>query len=462
MSQNSTRSTPNLPLPSLAKQIADALKGSPFQGNIRLVGGYVRDAILGGIEGKDIDLVTSHDAFSCAKFLFDCGLAHTYPVTYAEFGTAQVTIDGVQVEIVTARKEAYSRSSRKPKVSVGSFFEDCERRDFTLNCLAQDIFTGEVIDELGTGLRDLNERVLRTPLEPRQTFSDDPLRMLRAVRFKHRLKLEFAPGLSESICKEAHRLKIVSAERVREEFFKMLCHIQAPSALQDLMDLGLMDTFGPEFREGVGLDQGAFHVRDVWEHSLDVVARTDPNDLPLRLSALFHDVGKPKTRTIDAEGRIRFFGHAEEGATMTRMILNRWRCSRELTEQVTLLVANHMLPAQVASARTASVRRLMKKLGDQLDRLLQLAAADKESLRAGAVSFDLEGLRTRIEEIGKATPVSEMVSPLDGNEIAKIFSQKGPFIGRVKSFLSEQVIEGNLLPGDKETAKTLAIQKFGV
>lgn len=410
---------------------------------------------MGLPEDNDFDVVTEESSQELALFLYTSGVSSIRPVIYSRFGTALVRVGDANVEIVTARRESYSPESRKPEVAPATLLEDAKRRDFTINTLLRNLHTGEVLDPLGVGMRDLRERMLRTPLDPEMTFNDDPLRMLRAVRFRWRLDLTPAEGLYEAIRRRRTRLRIVSAERIRNELVLMLEHPAAAEALADLMDLGLLDLFLPEMKECVGVDQGDYHTRPVWEHTLDVVRNaTAYGDLRVTLAALFHDVGKPRTRTVDREGRVRFFGHERLGAEMTRAAMTRLRFSRDKAEQVATLVLNHMRLGSMEVFTSTAARRLVRDLGELVDPLIKLCRADAAAIRAGPPRADFDEIERRVAEVrANATP-KQLKSPLTGGEVMALLGIKeGPEVGKWLRRLDEAVLEGAIAPNDKETAR---------
>lgn len=437
-------------------RIAEATRGTAWEGGLWLVGGCVRDSLLGLPASQDFDLVLESSSADLAAFLYDAGLSSTPPVTYARFGTAMLTVEGTKIELVTARRESYTEESRKPDVEPATLLEDAQRRDFTVNALLQNLHTGQVSDPLGTGLEDLQSTVLRTPLDPAATFFDDPLRMLRAVRFRHRLDFAFAPGLAEAIQESAPRLAVISAERIQEELVKMLVHPSAPGALREVQALGLAAQFAPEWDTMVGVEQGRFHHLDVWEHTLLVLQNAGHEDLILSLSAIFHDVGKPPTRMVDEAGNTRFFGHETLGAEMTTDFLRRLRFSEDLIARVAHLVKNHMRLGSSPTFTPSAARRVIRDMGEDLERLLQLVEADTASLRPGVKALDLAAIRAQIAQVAAQTPREQLESPLTGKEIIEILEiSPGPKIGEVKAWLTEQVLEGTLAPGDKEHARRL-------
>jgi poly(A) polymerase len=433
--------------------IRDAVLGTAFQHDLWLVGGAVRDELLGLPVRADFDLVTRGSSAELARMLHAKGVSPIPPVTYERFGTAMVQVAGIQIEIVTARRESYDEASRKPNVEPATLEEDARRRDFTVNTLLRSLESGEILDPLGQGLSDLKAKVLRTPLDPVATFHDDPLRMLRAVRFRWKLGFEPAPGLYQAIRQTRDRLRIVSMERIRDELLKMLA---TPQALNDLMELGLIEIFAPELVPMVGCEQGSFHHLDVWHHSLLVLSKVDPGDEILALSALLHDVGKPPTRFIDEEGNTRFFGHESVGADMTRELLGRLKLPSREIDQVAKLVRNHMRLGSMSYFTPSAARRLLRDLDGNVDRLLALVEADASSLRPGVRALDLSPIRDQVARVARETPVRTLQSPLSGEEIMTIAGvPAGPEVGRLKNLLTEAVIEGQLAPNDKAGAERL-------
>lgn len=436
--------------------IALATKGTDYEGQLWLVGGAVRDELLGKPAPTDYDLVLEDDALALARFLKDHEVSSIEPVVYPRFGTALVNVQGIHVELVTARKESYAEESRKPNVEPATLEEDARRRDFTVNALLKNLHSGELRDPLGRGLHDLKSRILRTPLEPSGTFFDDPLRMLRAVRFKWQLGFGLAGGLEEVIRQEAGRLAIISEERIRDELVKMLLLPDADRALDDLMRLGLIAQFAPELVAMVGVEQGDFHHLDVWDHSLQVVRNVGPGDLILTLGALLHDVGKPPTRFVDEHGSTRFFGHESVGATLSTELLRRLKFPSSTVEQAALLVKNHMRLGSAPTFTAAAGRRLVRDLGPHLEQLLDLVEADARALKPGVRALDLGPIRRQIEAVQSQTPAERLTSPLTGDEIMKILGiEGGAQVGRAKNWLLDRVLEGDLLPDDKVAAQVM-------
>lgn len=435
--------------------IENHIRGTDYEGKVWLVGGAVRDELLGRPLKTDFDLVTE---FRPEPLVED--LAGAYgsapPETYPRFGTAMLRLKDATLEFAAARAESYDECSRKPMVEPATLEEDALRRDFTINTLLRNISTGELRDILGVGLSDLEAKQLRTPREPRATFFDDPLRILRAVRFKWTLGFEYVPELCEALKAEAPRLSIISQERIRDELIRILDLVDADQAFDEMMNLGILEQFAPELVAMSGVEQGRFHDADVWRHSLRVLRNVGPGNLTLSLAALLHDVGKPSTKTIDESGDIRFFGHEAVGADIARDMLLRLRFGTALAERVWKLVKNHMRLGSSPTFTESAARRLIRDMGDDLEDLLRLIEADAGALKKGVRIFDLAEIKRQIEKVRSETPAGALESPLSGDEIMQILGiASGPEVGMAKKWLLDRILEGDLLPGNREGAVTM-------
>ena len=436
--------------------------GSIYEGKLYLVGGLVRDRVMGLAEtSHDIDIVLEGDALALAHFLYDAGATSIHPVVYPRFGTAMVLVDGDQVELVTARIESYAADSRKPDtVQPGTILDDAHRRDFTINTLLENLHTGEVVDPLGLAYADIDAHLIRTPLDPNVTFIDDPLRMLRAVRFATRFEFQIEKQTQVAILKNSHRLSIVSLERIRDEFTKMIAGPHPAQALETLRICGLLAQFAPELLEMVGVTQNTFHHLPVWEHTLAVLSAVPEDaDLNLRLAALLHDIGKPRTRSVSPDGRIHFYDHQTVSAEMSRELLNRLKFSNNDIDEIVLLVAQHMRIGEYSEKwSTSAVRRLIRELGPHLNDLFVLHAADVAGLNPNhRDTLHSDALRDRIESVGDIAAISQITSPLTGREVMDIFSlSESPLIGLVKKALTDAVVDGRLQADDREGALALA------
>ncbi len=467
-----------LAVPEAPLRLEDALAAlrratldTPYEGVLWIVGGYVRDKMLGlRQDGDDVDLVTQANALELANLLNERGVTEIAPVVYPRFGTAMVWINGCDVELVTARRESYDEHSRKPaQVQPATLEQDALRRDFTINTLMENLHSGEVRDPTGSGEADLCSGILRTPLPPAATFADDPLRMLRAVRFAGKLNFQIAPDVWDAICDGAGRLgpPKVSMERVRDEFAKMLMQAAPSQPLELLRRSDLLSQFAPELCSMVGVTQNEFHAFPVWDHTLlaldNLVAEQPQAGLLLRLATLLHDVGKPGTRSVDAAGRVHFYGHEDAGAAIARTVLNRLKFSLSDIDAVVRLVAQHMRIGEYRPDQwtDAAVRRLVRDSGSELDGLFALHRADVSALSEEHHDISRAALlRERIDDLERAQPSSQITSPLTGEEIMDALNLRpGPTVGRWKEWLLSEVLEGRLGAEDKRAAALLLRQQ---
>ena len=406
-----------------------------------LVGGYVRDHLIGQAR-PELDVVVEEGAAEEVAERFAELARAGPPVIFERYGTAQVTLPGRLVEFVSARSESYAPDSRKPDVKPATLEQDLRRRDFTVNALLMD-FDGNVYDRLGTGRADLDARILRTPVDPVQTFNDDPLRMLRAVRFAAQLGFDLAPDLLPAMRRLRGRLAapVISVERTSDELRKMLVSQRPRLALELLDSAGLLEVILPELAACKGVVQGGYHTHDVYGHTLLAVELTPP-DLIVRLAAVFHDVGKPATATPDGS----FIGHEEVGARMSKAALERLRFSQKEVDAVVTLVRLHLRPVFYRSEWTdGAVRRLARDAGAQVQRLMALARAD-----IGASAYPepekLDELAARLTAALDEQP-TRLAPPVDGDDIMRVLGiPAGPAVGKIKERLGELIMDGELEP----------------
>lgn len=434
--------------------VLDAIRASALQRGIDtyLVGGFVRDRLLGRV-GKDIDLLTvdSDGTPILADIAEQFGWSR--PQRFERFGTGQVRGDGFVVEAVRARAESYDPESRKPDVRPGTLEDDIWRRDFTVNALCQRL-DGLVVDVTGRGLDDLRAGVLRTPLDPESTFSEDPLRMFRAARFVGQLGFVTAPGVNAAMARMAARASILSVERISEELRRLLLSDHPRQGLEVLRDGGLLTVCLPELMAMVGVEQGGFHIFDVFDHSAVTVEGVGP-DIISRAGALCHDIGKPPTHAVATDGKHTFYDHPSVGAVLASEMLGRLRFSNDEIAAVAALVRHHLRPIQYRPDEwsDAAVRRLVRDIGPLRGRLLELARADTR-----ASSFPdtvaLDELEARMNRLDADHGVSRMHPPLDGTELMRLAGGRaaGPWIKAVHRALEEAVLEGELPPGDRVAA----------
>lgn len=406
-----------------------------------VVGGYVRDRLMGhGRPELDVVVEAGGAARLAERFAELAGAGA--PVIFQRYGTAQVTLPGHLVEFVSARSESYAPDSRKPDVLPATLDEDLRRRDFTVNTLLMD-FDGNIQDRLGSARADLQARILRTPADPLQTFNDDPLRMLRAVRFAAQLGFELAPDLLPAMRRLSGRLAapVISVERTAEELRKMLLSDRPRLAIELLDSAGLLEVVLPELAACKGVEQGGYHTHDVYGHTLLALGLTPPG-LLVRLAALFHDVGKPATATPDGA----FTGHEEVGAAMARAALARLRFSQKEIDAVVTLVRLHLRPVYYRSEWSdGAVRRLARDAGNQIEPLMALARAD-----IGASAYPapekLDELAERLAAALSEQP-TRLSPPIDGDDIMRARGiAPGPAVGRIKERLSELIMDGEIDP----------------
>jgi poly(A) polymerase len=420
-----------------------------------VVGGYVRDRLLGGERERQIRevdiLVEGQGAIELATAVGTALMRHP-PVIFERFGTAHLDLDhGHALEFVSSRVERYDPSSRKPDVSPGTLKDDVMRRDFTINTLLMD-WDGTVLDLTGRGLADLEAGRIVTPLEPQTTFDEDPLRMLRAVRFATTLQFTLDPSLATAIRDQSGRLQppTVSMERIRDEFSKLLLADKVSSGLELLDSTRLLPRILPQLEAGKGMQQGGWHSHDVFGHGL-LAASLAPPELVTRLAALLHDVGKPAVHEL-RDGKPTFIGHQEVGATMAGPALRHLRYPGEVVDAVTKLIRLHMRPIQYDPQgwEDKAVRRLVRDAGEQLDRLLSLARADMRASHYPDVQ-KIDHLEARIRRLD-ADAIAAIRSPLTGEDLmARTGRPAGPWIKRVKAALEDAIVDGTL-PADPEAA----------
>jgi poly(A) polymerase len=418
-----------------------------------LVGGFVRDRLLGRQTAKDIDVLVVGDGAVELLRRLARRFAWSRPQQFERFGTAQVRGDGFIVEAVQARAERYDPESRKPHVRPGSLDDDVWRRDFTVNALCQD-FSGRVLDRTGRGLDDLAAGVLRTPLDPAETFAEDPLRMFRGARFVAQLGFRLAEGVIEAMRSQAPRARILSAERVRDELVRLLGSPHPRRGMEVLREGGLLAQVLPELEAMVGVEQSGYHVYDVFDHTMHALDAAPP-DLVTRLAVLLHDVGKPPTAAVAADGRHTFHDHPQVGGAMAEAILGRLRFSTEEIRAVGALVRLHLRPIQYRpdTHGDAAVRRLVRDAGPLRDRLLEVARADTRA-SSYPTTATIDELAGRMERLDHGGGVSRAVRPLSGDAVMRMAGRgPGPWVGRVQRAIDEAVLEGEIAPGDPAAAE---------
>ncbi len=427
-----------------------------------IVGGTVRDVLLHREDSNDEDLATDATPDEIKRIVTPTR-PNAIVLVGERFGTVRLHYSHNIVEITTFRSERYNPDSRKPEVCFGTVLEDdLLRRDFTINAMACHPLTGQIIDPFG-GRQDLEAHMLRAVgNEPDKRFDEDPLRLLRAVRFAAQLDFTIETGTRRSILRQAAKLQKISRERIRDEMNKLLVTANPAKGLDLLVELGLMEWIMPEVVALRGVSQQtqrAIHTKDVYAHVLRVVERSSPR-VVCRWSALLHDIAKPRTRTVE-DSKVHFFGHEDVGAYMARDILKRLHFDRDFIESVSKIVRLHMRANAYTSDWTdGAVRRLMLDSGNDLLDLLDLSRADITSYRADKVTraaARVTELTERCQRLKEEAERMPLKSPLDGNELMEMFGcGPGPWLRPIKDHLLSLVIDGALAPDDKEEAAKIA------
>ncbi len=420
---------------------------------VYVVGGYVRDMILKK-SCKDIDFVVVGDAMKFSDQLKK-QLKIKNIVRYARFGTFMAMFEGYNLEFVNAREESYASDSRKPVTKQADLFSDLSRRDFTINTLVMDISDneyGKIID-VYNGREDLKSGIIRTPLDPNKTFSDDPLRMMRAIRFATRLNFKIDSATFSAIQKNASRLKIVSQERIQDEFNKIIMTKKPSLGIEMLDESNLLKEFLPEFSLLKGVDQkNQFHHKDVFYHTLEVIDNLADKKakLDIMLSGLLHDIAKPNTKRFVEDTGWTFHGHEVIGEKMTQLILKRLKYPNDTIQVVKKLVRLHLRPMSLIDEEVtdSAIRRLLFLSGEDFEDLMTLCRADitsKNPKRVKKYLANYDHLLKKVEKVEERDRMRNFQPPLSGNEIMQVFNcPPGPLVGRVKKFVLEAVLDGNV------------------
>jgi poly(A) polymerase len=446
-------------------KLASAFNAAGFK--LALVGGPVRDAILGRL-GNDLDFTTDAKPAQTKKILESW--ADSVWEIGAEFGTIAARKGEIEVEITTYRSESYDPDSRKPDVQFGESIEaDLKRRDFTINAMALELTTQPpTFIDLFNGITDLQNKVIKTPGKPEDSFSDDPLRMMRAARFMSQLNFSVDPAVITAITNMADRLKIISAERIRDEFTKILMSPNPRLGITLLVETGLADKFLPEIPKlKLEIDEHHHH-KDVYEHTLTVLEQAialeerlgGPN-LTLRLAALLHDIGKPKTKALIAGGGVSFHHHEVVGSRMTKERLRELRFENHLIKDVAKLVFLHLRFHGYGSGEwtDSAVRRYVRDAEDLLIHLHLLTRADcttRNKKKADGLARTYDQLEERIVQLMEQEELNKIRPDLDGIEIMKILNIKpSRVVGEAYDYLLELRMERGPLGVEKATEELL-------
>ena len=446
-------------------QLAAAFKAAGFK--LALVGGPVRDAILGRL-GNDLDFTTNAKPAESKKIL--TSWADTVWEIGAEFGTIAARKGDIEVEVTTYRSESYEVDSRKPDVQFGENIEgDLKRRDFTINAMALELTTDSpTFIDLFNGITDLQNKIIKTPGKAEDSFSDDPLRMMRAARFMSQLNFAVDDSVIDAIKKMADRLSIISAERIRDEFVKTLMSPNPRMGITLLVETGLADKFLPEIPKlKLEIDEHHHH-KDVYEHTLTVLEqaialeeRLDGPNLTLRLAALMHDIGKPKTKELIPGGGVSFHHHEVVGSRMTKERLRTLRFDNHVIKDVAKLVFLHLRFHGYGNGEwtDSAVRRYVRDAEDLLIHLHLLTRADcttRNKKKAESLARIYDQLEERIVQLMEQEELNKIRPDIDGDEIMKILGVKpSPVVGEAYNYLLELRLEHGPLGVEKATQELL-------
>jgi poly(A) polymerase len=425
-----------------------------------VVGGYVRDRILDK-EVKDIDIVVVGDGIRFARTVAR-EFGHTDVVVFEKFGTAMLPLEDRKIEFVAAREESYSRDSRKPVVQQASLASDLSRRDFTINTLAVGLNKAGsgVLWDLYDGMNDIRQKILRTPLDPEKTFDDDPLRMMRAVRFASQLQFTIDSPTLQAISAMASRISIVSMERVVDEFQKILLSPKPSVGLYLLYSTGLAGHVFPELVAMVGVDQrNDYHHKDVFLHTLKVVdaISASSDNLWLRFVGLVHDIAKPKTKAFKEGIGWTFHGHEEIGARMMKSVFRRMRLPMDRLPYVEKLVRLHLRPMVLVSEEVtdSAIRRVMFEGGNDIDDLMLLCRADITSQnpqRVARYMQNYEHVMQKMKEVEEKDKIRNWQPPVRGDEIMAICNiEPCPLVGVLKKKIEDAILDG-IIPNEHDAA----------
>lgn len=434
-----------------------------------VVGGYVRDLFLQR-PSKDIDVVVVGSGIAVAGELAASLGKGAHLSVFKNFGTAQVKSHGMEVEFVGARKESYSHDSRKPVVEDGTLEDDQNRRDFTINalaiCLNKSRF-GELVDPFD-GIADLEEGIIRTPLDPDITFSDDPLRMMRCIRFATQLNFFIEDETFEALERNKERINIISKERIADELNKIILSPVPSKGFVDLDRCGLLPLIFPEMAalEGVEVRNGKAH-KDNFYHTLEVLDNISKytDNLWLRWAAILHDIGKPATKRWDTLNGWTFRNHNYIGMKMVPDIFRKMKLPmNEKMKFVQKLVNLHMRPIAIADSEVtdSAVRRLLFEAGDDIDDLMTLCEADittKNSVRKQKFRSNFKLVRQKLVDLEERDRIRNFQPPVDGNEIMETFHQgSGPWIKTLKDTIKNAILDGKI-PNEHDAAFRLMLEK---
>jgi putative nucleotidyltransferase with HDIG domain len=454
----------NEPIFKLIQQSSDELNVDTYA-----IGGYVRDFFLER-KSKDIDVVTLGKSIDLANLLHQKLGEEAHLSVFKTFGTAQIKYHDLEIEFVGARKESYNHNSRNPIIEDGSLEDDQNRRDFTINAIAIGLSKnnfGKLLDPFN-GLNDLTNKILKTPLNPDITYSDDPLRMMRAIRFASQLNFQIDEPSFESISKNKNRIKIISAERIAEEINKIILSQKPSVGFKLLLNSGLLDLIFPELvkLQGTETINGLSH-KDNFYHTLEVLDNVaeKSNNLWLRWAAILHDIAKPATKRFEEGHGFTFHGHEDKGARMVPKIFANLKLPlNEKMKHVQKLVELHLRPIVLAKTEVtdSAIRRLLFEAGDKIEDLMILCESDITTKNPNKVKkylHNFEIVRQKLIEIEEKDKIRNWQPPITGEQIMTLYNiMPSKKIGLLKNALKDAILDGLVGNNFEESKKFLDIK----
>ena len=435
-----------------------------------VIGGFVRDKILGRPTG-DADIVCTGDGIALAHAVADLIEPRPHVSFFRTFGTAHLKYGDMDIEFVGARKESYSQESRNPDVSPGTIEDDQLRRDFTINAMAISLNDdmGELVDPFN-GMQDLQAKIIRTPLEPGRTFSDDPLRMMRAIRFATQLDFAIEPVTWKGICDHAGRISIISQERITEELNKIILCPRPSIGFGLLYRAGLLAIIFPQMVDLAGAEfiDGKGH-KDNFHHTLKVLDNISQHtqDLWLKWAAILHDIGKPATKRFEDGHGWTFHGHEVVGGRMVPRIFQKLKLPQnEHMRFVRKMVELHLRPIGLTKENItdSAIRRLLFDAGGDLESLMTLCEADitsKNRLKVKRYLENFDMVRARLQEVEEKDRIRNWQPPVSGEEIMQVFGiSPGPEVGVIKNAIKDAILDGDI-PNERESAFAFMIRRAG-
>lgn len=457
--------------------LAKFIKNTQYENLVYLVGGAVRDEIM-GLKPKDLDFVVDGDLN--AGIDFSVWLAKklgnfkdgSNPVVYPRFGTSKLTLNGnkfnlppLELEFVAPRKEEYTSGSRKPDVTSGDMSAEVSRRDLTINSLLKNISTNEILDLSGYGVDDIKNGIIRTTSNPDLIYGEDPLRMMRTIRFFVKYGFKLHPTIIPAIKKNARLITSISSERIMDELNKILISPRPSEGVDMLKETGLLSHIMEEFNDAIGMTQNQHHKDDVFGHTLNVLKNT-PGNLKTRLMALFHDIGKTVTKTVTPDGAVHFYGHEEAGQEIARKVMSRLKYPNEMINAVVSGIGAHMSlkhgGMDASSVSDKTLRKFASKVGENLEDVLDLIHADNISHSdESSMPDQIAKVRERLKSLNMNIDNNKPKLPINGNDLLKMGLKPSPFFRDVLLAVEEAWFENPNISKDEAIAivKKMSSQK---